>query len=144
YRGDRGNVPERGVARGAVPDAARQAPADPGTRPGTRARRARPDRTGAVLSHRLARARVRRRRRPAAGAGRRQEAAMSAPAEQFPYVPRDPAVGDASLAPMLPINLAGARSVTTSGLVDSGAAINVLPLSVGAQLGFDWKQETRS
>jgi hypothetical protein len=65
-------------------------------------------------------------------------------AQQFPYVPRDPALGAASLAPMLPLTLIGGLSVTTSGLVDSGAAINVLPYALGMQLGFDWDKQTRS
>ena len=54
---------------------------------------------------------------------------MTAPAEQFPYVPRDTSLGNASLAPMLPLTLFGRQSVTAFGLVDSGASINVLPLS---------------
>lgn len=69
---------------------------------------------------------------------------MSAPAQQFPYVPRDPSLGQASMAPMLPLTLIGRCSVTTSGLVDSGAAVNVLPYALGVQLGFDWDQQTRS
>jgi hypothetical protein len=69
---------------------------------------------------------------------------MSAPAQQFPYVPRDPSLGQASLAPMLPLTLIGRQSVTASGLVDSGAAINVLPYTLGVQLGFDWDQQTQS
>jgi len=68
---------------------------------------------------------------------------MTAPAEQFQYVPRDPSLGTASLAPMLPLNLTARQSVATIGLVDSGAAINVLPYSLGAQLGFDWDQQTQ-
>jgi hypothetical protein len=63
---------------------------------------------------------------------------------QFPYVARDPSLGNASLAPMLPLTLTNGQSVTTSGLVDSGAAINVLPFSLGGQLGFHWDQQTRS
>jgi hypothetical protein len=51
---------------------------------------------------------------------------MNAPAQQFPYVPRDPSLGQASLAPMLPLTLVGRQSITTSGLVDSGAAVNAL------------------
>jgi hypothetical protein len=66
---------------------------------------------------------------------------MSASAQQFPYVPRDPALGQASLAPMLPLTLIGRQRVTTSGLVDSGAAVNVLPYALGVQLGFDWDQQ---
>jgi hypothetical protein len=70
--------------------------------------------------------------------------AMSVPAQQFPYVPRDPSLGQASLAPMLPLTLIGRQSVTTSGLVDSGAAVNVLPYTLGLQLGFDWDQQTQA
>ena len=69
---------------------------------------------------------------------------MSIPPQQFPYVPRDPSVGDASLAPMLPLNLIGSQTLATTGLVDSGAAINVLPYALGVHLGFDWGQETRA
>ncbi len=69
---------------------------------------------------------------------------MTAAAQQFPYVPRDPSLGNASLAPMLPLTLIGSQQVATSGLVDSGAAINVLPYALGVQLGFDWAQETRT
>ncbi|HEV3144823.1 MAG TPA: hypothetical protein VGZ47_13115 [Gemmataceae bacterium] len=69
---------------------------------------------------------------------------MSVSPQRFPYVPRDPSLGNASLAPMLPLTLIGSRSLDTSGLVDSGAAINDLPYSLGVQLGFDWAKETRS
>lgn len=67
---------------------------------------------------------------------------MSVPAQLFPFVPRDPSLGQASLAPMLPLTLIGRQSVTTSGLVDSGAAVNVLSYALGVQLGFDWDQQT--
>ena len=69
---------------------------------------------------------------------------MTTSAQQLPYVPRDPSLGNASLAPMLPLTLIGRQSVATTGLVDSGAAINVLPYALGVQLGFDWDQQTRS
>ena len=69
---------------------------------------------------------------------------MTPPAQQFPDVPRDPSLGQASLAPMLPLTLIGRHSVATSGLVDSGAAVNVLPYVLGVQLGFDWDQQTQS
>jgi hypothetical protein len=69
---------------------------------------------------------------------------MSSLAQQFPYVPRDPSLGQASLAPMLPLTLIGRQSLTTSGLVDSGAAVNVLPYALGMQLGFDWDQQTQA
>ena len=69
---------------------------------------------------------------------------MSASPQQFPYLARDPSLGNASLAPMLPITLIGRQNLATTALVDSGAAINVLPYTLGVQLGFDWDLETRS
>lgn len=69
---------------------------------------------------------------------------MTVPSEQFAYVPRDASLGRASLAPMLPLTLVGQQTVVTSGLVDSGASINVLPFSIGAQLGLDWNAQTKA
>lgn len=69
---------------------------------------------------------------------------MNSPVQQYSYVPRDPSLGTASLAPMLPITLIGGKSVATSGLVDSGAAVNVLPYALGVQLGFAWEQQVRT
>ncbi len=45
---------------------------------------------------------------------------------------------------MLPLTVIGSQSVTTSGLVDSGAAINVLPFRLGVQLGLDWHEQTKA
>jgi hypothetical protein len=67
---------------------------------------------------------------------------VTVPAAQFPYTPRDPALGSASLAPMLPLTLAATQGVAVSGLLDTGAAVNVLPYAAGQQLGFDWDQQT--
>lgn len=64
--------------------------------------------------------------------------------QSFPYVLRDPSLGNASLAPMLPLTLIAGHGVATSGLVDSGATVNVLPYSLGVQLGLDWDRQTRS
>lgn len=58
---------------------------------------------------------------------------MTIPTEQFPYISRDPSLGSASLAPMLPLTMNGLQSVAASGLVDSGASINVLPYTLGVQ-----------
>ncbi|HQR09304.1 MAG TPA: hypothetical protein PLN21_20950 [Gemmatales bacterium] len=66
---------------------------------------------------------------------------MSASPQRFLYVPRDPTLVHASLAPMLPLTLIGNQTVSASALVDSGAALNVLPFSLGQQLGFDWSQQ---
>ena len=69
---------------------------------------------------------------------------MSGPAQQFPFVARDAALGSASLAPMIPLTLQGPQTVAVSALLDTGAAVNVLPYSIGTQLGFFWDQQTTS
>ena len=69
---------------------------------------------------------------------------MSGPVQQFPFVARDPALGSASLAPMMPLTLKGTQSLAVSALLDTRAAVNVLPFGAGAQLGFVWDQETAS
>lgn len=66
---------------------------------------------------------------------------MTAPVERYPFVERDPRAGAASLAPILPLILTGANSVSTSGLLDTGATVNVLPYAVGEQLGAVWDQQ---
>ena len=67
---------------------------------------------------------------------------MSGAVEQFSYVARDPTLGSASLAPMMPLTLQGAQSISISALLDTGAAVNVLPYDVGGRLGFLWEQQT--
>jgi hypothetical protein len=62
--------------------------------------------------------------------------------ERFPYVSRDPTLGMASLAPMAPLTFVARENIVTTGLVDSGAAINVLPFALGIQLGFEWDKQT--
>jgi hypothetical protein len=48
--------------------------------------------------------------------------------QQFPFLVRAAEHGAGSLAPMLPVTLlVGARSVSVLGLLDTGAAVNVLP-----------------
>jgi hypothetical protein len=69
---------------------------------------------------------------------------VNAPVEQFRFVARDPALGSASLAPMMPLTLKGNQSITVFSLLDTGAAVNALPYSIGAQLGFVWDQQTTS
>ncbi len=69
---------------------------------------------------------------------------MSTRSSRYAYVMREPALGDSSLAPMLPLTLIGSQNLETSGLVDSGAAVNVLPHALGIQLGLDWERQSRS
>lgn len=64
--------------------------------------------------------------------------------QQFPFVEREAERGVASLAPMLQLTLVGARTVAVTGLLDTGAAINVLPYTVGVELGFVWERQTTS
>lgn len=69
---------------------------------------------------------------------------MSSPVEQFPFVARDPALGLASLAPMMPLKLGANQTLALSALLDTGAAVNELPYDIGLQLGFVWDHETTS
>ena len=66
-----------------------------------------------------------------------------AAAQQFSYVEVDPSLGTASALPYVPITLQRPQqSVTKSALVDSGAALSVLPYSIGLQLGAVWEEQT--
>ena len=66
------------------------------------------------------------------------------PAQQFPFIARDRALGPASLAPMMPITLQAAKVVSVSALLDTGSAVNVLPYDIGLQLGFICDQQTNT
>jgi hypothetical protein len=62
--------------------------------------------------------------------------------EQFPYHDRNPSTPGFDLMPDLPILLRSPpHALPGLALVDSGATISVLPYSLGAQLGFDWKAQ---
>ena len=70
---------------------------------------------------------------------------MTPAAEQFPYLQIDAAAGVASLSPYVPLELLlGENRASAMGLVDSGAAINVLPYDVGVRLGAIWEHQTKS
>lgn len=45
---------------------------------------------------------------------------------------------------MMPIELEGTSKATSSALLDTGAAVNVLPYALGTQLGFAWDQQATS
>ena len=64
-------------------------------------------------------------------------------AQRYPFVSIDVALGEASFRPYLPLTLASQQSsVAASGLLDTGASVNVLPYSVGIELGYVWEQQT--
>lgn len=59
--------------------------------------------------------------------------------QRFPYTPHPQFPVGMSL---VEIQLAHASyRVTASTLVDSGAALNILPFNLGLQLGLDWKRQ---
>jgi hypothetical protein len=50
------------------------------------------------------------------------------PSARFPFVATNPALAEASLLPMLPFILArDERTISATGLLDTGATVNVLP-----------------
>lgn len=61
--------------------------------------------------------------------------------ESYPFVAREPHLGAASLAPMLPLTLIGETSIQIEALLDTGATVNVLPFALGQQLGAVWEQQ---
>jgi len=47
--------------------------------------------------------------------------------------------------PLLPLTLShGKQDIAVSGLLDTGATVNVLPYSLGERLGFIWEQQRTS
>ena len=62
-------------------------------------------------------------------------------AERFAFTAADSKLVEASFQPYLPITLTyHGRSRTASGLLDTGATVNVLPYQVGLDLGAVWEQ----
>ncbi len=62
----------------------------------------------------------------------------------FPYVAVASGGGDASLMPVVPLELRipGGEPIVAHGLLDSGATVNVLPYGVGLGLGAVWDEQT--
>lgn len=66
-----------------------------------------------------------------------------ADALQFPFTIMNQALGDTSSLPLLPLTLTHQqRDLSSMGLLDTGAMVNVLPYQVGLQLGAVWEQQT--
>jgi hypothetical protein len=64
-------------------------------------------------------------------------------AQRYPFVSSDAALGEASFRPYLPLTLFYQQdSVTVPGLLDTGASVNVLPYSIGVELGYEWERQT--
>ena len=63
---------------------------------------------------------------------------------RFPYLPVASGRGDASLMPVMPLELRFKEGdpVQTHGLLDSGATVNVLPYGLGVRLGAVWEAQT--
>jgi hypothetical protein len=60
---------------------------------------------------------------------------------RFPYLSTDNS--PASLMPRLPMVMTlGGRSLEVVGLLDTGAAVNVLPYPIGLELGAVWNDQT--
>lgn len=58
---------------------------------------------------------------------------------RVPYAAASAAGGEASLLPYLPLTLNyGGHTAPAPGLVDTGATVNVLPYSLGLELGAVW------
>jgi hypothetical protein len=67
---------------------------------------------------------------------------MSSKARFF-YQQINQKIGTASHLPFLPLTLIhNDNRLTVSGLLDTGATVNVLPYNVGKQLGLEWEQQT--
>ena len=64
---------------------------------------------------------------------------------RFPFIAADRTKSDASLMPLLPIQLASpSAEMSANGLLDMEASVNVLPYQVGLMLGFRWEEQPLS
>ena len=63
-------------------------------------------------------------------------------AERYAFTAADSVPGEAGLVPQLPLTLIYKDQPTSLiGLLDTGAAVNVLPYAVGIELGAVWNEE---
>lgn len=67
---------------------------------------------------------------------------MNTPA-RFPFAKIESGSHQATLLAYLPITLStSSKTLTVSALLDTGSTVNVVPYSVGLQLGFVWEEQT--
>ncbi len=65
--------------------------------------------------------------------------------QRFPFVAAGSHLGEAGFLPQLPITLAYQdHSVSASGLLDTGATVNVMPYQIGLELGVIWEEGASS
>lgn len=63
--------------------------------------------------------------------------------KRFPFIKKVNNLGQENYVPFLPITLKyGDISVKSTGLLDTGATINVLPYNLGLELGAIWENQT--
>ncbi|MFP4396423.1 MAG: retroviral-like aspartic protease [Anaerolineales bacterium] len=66
-------------------------------------------------------------------------------AQRFAFTEIEKSLGAASGLPYLPLTLHyQGVALSVSGLLDTGATVNVLPYNIGNQLGLIWGQQTTS
>lgn len=64
--------------------------------------------------------------------------------ERYSYLESKDLQGHILLRPLLPIRLGfESRGIIRNGLLDTGAAVNVLPYDAGLELGLNWSAQTR-
>ncbi|QEH31947.1 hypothetical protein OJF2_04140 [Aquisphaera giovannonii] len=68
---------------------------------------------------------------------------MTPGGERYPFIQREPGLGESGLVPLLPLTLAARTSLPITGLLDTGATVNVLPYGIGLQLGAVWDSRSR-
>lgn len=62
--------------------------------------------------------------------------------ERYPFLSGDPALGEASFRPYLPFTLGyQEKTIAATGLLDTGASVNVLPYALGIELGYEWERQ---
>ena len=65
--------------------------------------------------------------------------------QSFLFLEAKDIYGDVDVVPSLPLTLTyGQSSIAVSGLLDTGASVNVLPYSVGRDLGAIWEEQNFS
>jgi hypothetical protein len=65
--------------------------------------------------------------------------------KQFPFKQVSDENGSASFMPFLPLTLFhGSSELEVSGLLDTGATVNVMPYQIGLRLGAVWEEQTTS